>query len=288
METAVDKGVFYKPFHFSSSSKSSNSLLPSLVHLANWLQQEDARMIQIFSATHAVNSQQRKTEHPLMIFTEVRTMRTFKSSVVTRTNHGLHILFARHARSRYGNGVMVLKNHLNLAFQWFGMSHRIMHKSKRYPCLKSAIRPVLRSSEVLIPLFSGFSLKDSGKSDDGDNDDDIIHDAETDEDACFNDTDYEGSSAEPMLFDQNEVSDKKSAEPLASRLTEKNLLMSETRVTFYRNRDAEFIPLFNEDSNLDYCSNVEGVLLCLGVQLFDANSWRLFIDSSQHLCINTN
>ena len=146
---------------------------------------------------------------------------------------------------------------------------------------------------MLIPLFSGFSLKDSGKSDDGDNDDDIIHDAETDEDACFNDTDYEGSSAEPMLSDQTEVSNKKSAEPLASRLKEKNLLMSETPVTFYRNRDAEFIPLFNEDSDLVYCSNGEGVVLCLGVQLFDANSWRLFIDSSQRsvkcvLLHNTN
>ena len=57
-----------------------------------------------------------------------------------------------------------------------------------------------------IPLFSGFSLKDGDKSDGGDNDDDIIHDAETYEDACFNDTDYESSSAEPMLFNQNELS----------------------------------------------------------------------------------
>jgi len=101
-------------------------------------------------------------------------------------------------------------------------------KSKSYPCLKSAIRPVLHSSEVPIPLFSGFSLKDGDKSDDGDNDDDIIQDADTYEDACLNDTDYEGSSAEPMLFDQNELSDlirnlslsKESAELLASRLKE--------------------------------------------------------------------
>ena len=140
------------------------------------------------------------------------------------------------------------------------------HKSKSYPCLKSAIQPVLHSSEVPIPLFSGFSLKDGDKSDDGDNDDNIIHDAEAYEDACFNDTDYEGSSAEPMLFNQNELSDlirdlsliKESAELLASRLKENNLLMSETRVTFYHNRDAEFVPLFDEDSDLVYCSDVEG------------------------------
>ena len=107
-------------------------------------------------------------------------------------------------------------------------------KSKSYPYLKSSIRPVLHSSEVLIPLLSGFSLKDGDKSDGGDNDDDIIHDAETYEDACFNDTDYEGSSAEPMLFNQNELSalirdlslSKESAELLALRLKENNLLMS--------------------------------------------------------------
>ena len=83
-------------------------------------------MIQNISATHAVNSQQRKTENPLMIFTEGRTMRTSKSILVTRTNHGLHIFVARHARSRHRNGLMVLKNHLNLAFRWLGVSHRIM------------------------------------------------------------------------------------------------------------------------------------------------------------------
>jgi len=144
-------------------------------------------------------------------------------------------------------------------------------KSKSYPCLKPAIRPVLHSSEVPIPLFSGCSLKDGAKSDDGDNDDDIIHDAETYEDACFNDTDYEGSSAEPMLFNQNELSDlicdlsllKESVELLASRFTENNLLTSETRVTFYRNRDAEFIPLFDEDSDLVYCSDDEGAFCAL-------------------------
>ena len=69
--------------------------------------------------------------------------------------------------------------------------------------------------------------------------------------------------------------------------------MSETRATFYRNRDAEFIPLFNENSDLVYCSDVEGVLLRLSVQEYDANSWRWFIDSSKRslkcvLLHNTN
>ena len=78
-----------------------------------------------------------------------------------------------------------------------------------------------------IPLFSGFALRGNGEFDD--DDDDIIFGADTNEDASLNDTDYEGHSAEPMLFDQNELRDlirdlspsKESAELLASRLEEK-------------------------------------------------------------------
>ena len=91
-----------------------------------------------------------------------------------------------------------------------------------------------------------------------------------------------------MLFDQNELSDlirdlslsKKSAELLVSRLKKNNLLTSETRVTFYCNGDAECIPLINEGSDLVYC-RYEGVFLPLAVQEYEANSWRLFIDSSK-------
>ena len=75
-----------------------------------------------------------------------------------------------------------------------------------------------------VSLFSGFSLKDTDKSDN-----DIINDTATNEDASLSYTDYEVSSFEPTLFDQNELSDlirdlslsKESAEFLASRLKEK-------------------------------------------------------------------
>ena len=55
-----------------------------------------------------------------------------------------------------------------------------------------------------IPIFSGFALQDGDRSDD---DDDIIHDSDTKKHASLNDTDNEGSSAEQMLFNQNELSD---------------------------------------------------------------------------------
>ena len=61
-----------------------------------------------------------------MIFTEKCIMVTFKSSLGTRTNPRLLMLFARHARSTYGNELMELESLTDLAFQWFGVSRRIM------------------------------------------------------------------------------------------------------------------------------------------------------------------
>ena len=74
---------------------------------------------------------------------------------------------------------------------------------------------------------------------------------------------------------------KESAELLASRFNEKHLVTRDTKVTFYRNRDTEFIPFFEENDDLVYCTNMENVLLCLGVQAYNPAEWRLFLDSSK-------
>ena len=102
-------------------------------------------------------------------------------------------------------------------------------------------------------------------------------------------------------FSQTELNDlvrelslsKKSAELLASRLNQRHLLARDTKATFYRNRDAEFIPFFEENNNLVYCTNTENVLLCPGVQAYNPAEWRLFLDSSKRslkcvLLHNTN
>lgn len=81
------------------------------------------------------------------------------------------------------------------------------------------------------------------------------------------------------MFDQNELSDlicvlsisKESAE-LTSRLNEEKPAEKWNAVTFYRNRDAEFIPFFHQGSNLVYRSYVERDLFYVGVQDYDANS----------------
>ena len=81
----------------------------------------------------------------------------------------------------------------------------------------------------------------------------------------------------PETFSQSELNNlvcdfslsKESAELLATRLNEKHLLARDTKVTFYRNKHAEFIPFFEEKDDLVYCTNIENVLLCLGVQTYN-------------------
>ena len=69
-----------------------------------------------------------------------------------------------------------------------------------------------------------------------------------------NDIDYHECSIEPSHFNQDDMSDlirdlnlsKESTELLASHLKERNFLRAKTNVTFYRNRDAEFLPYFKQ------------------------------------------
>ena len=74
---------------------------------------------------------------------------------------------------------------------------------------------------------------------------------------------------------------KESAELLASRLQENRMLKPGTSVSFYRNREAELRKYFHSDGQLVYCTDVEGLLLFMGLPAYDSRDWRLFIDSSK-------
>ena len=74
---------------------------------------------------------------------------------------------------------------------------------------------------------------------------------------------------------------KESAELLASRLQENRMLKPSTSVSFYRNREAELRKYFYSDGQLVYCTDVEGLLLFMGLPAYDSRDWRLFIDSSK-------
>ena len=109
------------------------------------------------------------------------------------------------------------------------------------------------------------------------------------------------SSIEPNHFNQDDLSDlirnlnlsKESAKLFASHLKERNFLQAKANVTFYRNRDAEFLPYFKQYEEILVCNDVELLLMELDIYHYDANSWRLFTDSSKRslkcvLLHNTN
>ena len=72
---------------------------------------------------------------------------------------------------------------------------------------------------------------------------------------------------------------KESSELRASRPKEKNLLQPGTLITFYRKRHIDFLPNVTQEDDIVYCNDVAGLLRQLGVQQFDSQDWRLFIDS---------
>ena len=96
-------------------------------------------------------------------------------------------------------------------------------------------------------------------------------------------------SSLPQLFSQGELNDlirdlilsQESSELLALRLKEKNLLQRGTLIIFYRKRHIEFLPYFAQENDIVYCNDVAGLLRQLGVQQYNPQDWRLFIDSSK-------
>jgi len=101
-------------------------------------------------------------------------------------------------------------------------------------------------------------------------------------------SDY-GTSSNPQRFNQTELSDlirdlclsKEASEFLASRLNDKNLLDSGSKITFYRTREKHLLSFFSHESNLVFCQDARGLLIKMGLPEYLPSDWRLFIDSSK-------
>ena len=74
---------------------------------------------------------------------------------------------------------------------------------------------------------------------------------------------------------------KQFAEVLAFRLQEKHFLKAGTSVSFYRSRKEKLRKFFHSDGQLVYCTDVEGLLLAMGLFAYHSNDWILFADSSK-------
>lgn len=166
------------------------------------------------------------------------------------------------------------KNHFDDCYFCCVNLHGVNVKKMIYPDLQSARRPLPHSEEVPVPTFC-FTYESSCE--------------ETDSNASSDSDIEETASSEPKPFTQVELNDlirdlelpKESAELLASRLKEKNLLASGTKVTFYRTREQDLLPFFNSENDLVFCSDVQGLLLKMGLSKYQPSEWRLFIDSSK-------
>ena len=153
-----------------------------------------------------------------------------------------------------------------------------------YRNFESAIRIIPHCIEISVPVFKGLrKLELPGCEEDQ------ASVLSTDSiEATVSDVGFPPSSLQ-QLFSQGKLNDltkdlnlsKQSYELPASRLKEKNLLQLKTLITFYRKRHIEFLPYFTQENDIVYCNNVASLLWQLGVQQYDPQDWRLFIDSSK-------
>ena len=70
---------------------------------------------------------------------------------------------------------------------------------------------------------------------------------------------------------------KESSKILASHLGEHGILDSETKITFYRNRDDLLIRFFTMKGVFVYCNNIQGFFSEMGLPEYNPDEWRLFI-----------
>ena len=154
-----------------------------------------------------------------------------------------------------------------------GMNKKNKNKIK-YPDIPSAIRPVPHSDDLPIPI-PPLQLAELSES-------------ESDDDRDSGDVYNPAEDKQPKLFSQDDLDDlmrdldlpKASAELLASRLQERNLLVPGTIISRYRYRDQEFQKFFKAEGGLVYCCDINGLVLYMGMD-YNAAEWRMFVDSSK-------
>ena len=124
-----------------------------------------------------------------------------------------------------------------------------------YSSVPSATRSIPRSDENPVPVFkelldipiSAASLAPEPVPEELTESDSNPESLDND-----NDIDYHECSSDPNRFNQDDLSDlicdlnlpKEIAELLASHLKDRNILQTKTNVTFYRNREGNFLPYF--------------------------------------------
>lgn len=73
---------------------------------------------------------------------------------------------------------------------------------------------------------------------------------------------------------------KDAAEYLPSNMKKQGLLAKGTCVTTFRNREKKFLPFYEVEETLCYCTDIRGLMNCLQPNIYRSEEWRLFIDFS--------
>lgn len=145
------------------------------------------------------------------------------------------------------------------------------HRTIEYAHVNSFTKPVPHSPSVPYPVCPKRKKQ--------------LHDSYGSTESSQSDVEHE---KKPMLFTQSELNDlirdldlsKDNSETLASRLQERNLLTSDVKVTYYRDRHKRFAKYYLKKDNISYCHNITGLFKEFG-EAYDPIEWRLFIDSSK-------
>lgn len=145
------------------------------------------------------------------------------------------------------------------------------HRKIEYPQVSSLTKPIPHSTYVPYPVCPKKKKLDTPSSESSESNTSVTEPME-----------------DPKPFTQFALNDlirdldlgKENSEILASRLQERNLLVSGVKVTCYRDRHTRFAQYYSKKKNVCYCHDVTGLFAEFGVK-YDPNEWRLFIDSSK-------
>ena len=157
-----------------------------------------------------------------------------------------------------------------------------------YPDIESARRPVLHCTEFPVPTFTFLPHLTKDKT--------LLEAMEDTDSSCSN---YSSTSmaaeasllsTNPKSFSQGQLNDlvrdlnlfKESSKILVSRLEHgRSILDSETKITFFRNRDDLLLRFFTMEDDFVYCNKIPDLLAKMSFSNYYSDEWRLFIDSSK-------
>ena len=128
-----------------------------------------------------------------------------------------------------------------------------------YPDLQSARRPVAHCDESPVPIFGELA-------DISDEDASSVAGHEDEQEVVLEDNaPHPFSQKELNYLDHNLNLSTDSAELLASRLKEKNLLSDSARISFFCNRHQKYLRFFSIVKDFVYCADIVHLLFKLAV-----------------------